>query len=101
VRLSLPAPSRRGAELHGQIIYVDRFGNLVSNVPGDAFPPLNVSISIGSARIDGVAPSYAAAARGTLVAVVNSWNLLEIAIRDGSACEHLRAGIGSPIILRT
>ena len=42
---------------------------------------------------------YAAAARGTLVAVVNSWNLLEIAVRDGSAREHLGVAIGAPLTL--
>lgn len=99
VRLTLPVPVRRGTALHAEVIYVDRFGNLVSNVPGDAFPPERVSISIGDARISGLATSYAAAARGTLVAVVNSWNLIEIAVRDGSARDRLGAGVGTPLTL--
>jgi len=97
VRLSLPEPIRRGNGIDGQVIYVDRFGNLTTNIPGDAFPVVDVSISIGSARIRGISPSYAAAARGALVAVVNSWNHLEIAVRDGSAQKHLGAGIGTPL----
>ena len=99
LRLALPEPVRQGRVMHAQVIHVDRFGNLITNVPGDAFPPDGVSITIGGARIRGLAPSYAAAARGTLVAVVNSWNLVEIAVRDGSAHERLGAGRDAPVTL--
>jgi S-adenosyl-L-methionine hydrolase (adenosine-forming) len=99
VRLTLPEPERQGTMLRAQVIYVDRFGNLVTNVPGDALAPERVSISIANARIRGIATSYAATARGTLVAVVNSWNLLEIAVRDGSAQERLGVGAGAPLTL--
>jgi S-adenosylmethionine hydrolase len=71
----------------------------VTNVPGEAFAPDRVSISIASTRIRGIATSYAAAAPGTLVAVINSWNLLEIAVRDGSAQERLGVGAGAPLTL--
>ena len=101
VRLSLPVPSQDERGVRGQVIYVDRFGNLVTNVPGEAFPRVDVSITLGDTRIRGIAPSYAAVARGTLVAVVNSWNLIEIAVRDGSARERLGVGVGTPVRLET
>ena len=97
MRLSLPDPLQEGRQLRGQVIYVDHFGNLVTNLPGDAFPHADVSISIGDARIRGVAVSYAAAARGSLVAVVNSWDLIEIAVRDGSARDRLGAAVGAAV----
>src|SRR5207245_11433045 len=31
----LPAPHHDGAALVGEVIYVDRFGTLISNIPGD------------------------------------------------------------------
>jgi len=99
VRLALPEPVRQGTRVLAQVIYVDRFGNLVTNVVGDTFSQDRVSITIAGARIRGVAASYAAVARGTLLAVVNSWNLLEIAVRDGSAQEHLSAGTGAALTL--
>jgi S-adenosyl-L-methionine hydrolase (adenosine-forming) len=101
VRLAMPEPVRQGRTVRGQVIYVDRFGNLVTNLPGDAFPHADVSISLGHARIRGIATSYAAVARGTLVAVVNSWNLIEIAVRDGSARERLGADVGTTVSLET
>lgn len=97
-RLTLPEPVRRGRALHGQVIYVDRFGNLVTNLSGHAFPRDAVSISIGQVRIRGLSSSYAAVTRDTPVAVVNSWDLLEIAVRDGSARERLGVGVGEPVV---
>jgi S-adenosylmethionine hydrolase len=99
VRLNVPEPVRHGATLEAQVIYVDHFGNLVTNVAGDSVAPDRVSISIAGARIRGLATSYAAAARGTLVAVVNSWNLIEIAVCDGSARERLGVATGAPITM--
>jgi S-adenosylmethionine hydrolase len=99
VRLALPEPSRHGDVLRGEVVYVDRFGNLVTNVPPDAFPSAVASITIAGARVAGVSPTYSAVAPGTPVAVVNSWNLLEIAVRDGSAHERLGAGVGTPVVL--
>ncbi len=98
-RLTLPEPVRRGSALHGQVIYVDRFGNLVTNLPGHAFPPDAVSISIGRVRLRGPSSSYGAVARDTPVAVVNSWDLLEIAVRDGSARERLGVGVGEAVVV--
>jgi S-adenosylmethionine hydrolase len=46
-----------------------------------------------------VRPSYGAVERGALVAVVNSWGLLEIAARDGSAAAHLAVGTGTPVVV--
>jgi len=100
-RLALPEPEQRGSALHGQVIYADRFGNLVTNLPGHAFPREPVSISIGQVRLRGPSSSYAAVARDVPVAVVNSWDLLEIAVRDGSARERLGVAVGEPVIVET
>jgi len=99
-RIALPPVERRGAALGGRVIYVDHFGNLVSNVPEDAlaaFPRDAVSITIRAVRLRGIAASYAAAAPREPVAVVNSWGLLEIAVREGSARDVLGAGVGDAV----
>ncbi len=95
--LVLPEPRRLGQAVSGEVIYVDRFGNLTTNLPPDALPRHVVWVRVGDARIAGVSPSYAAAAKGALVAVVNSWGLLEIALRDGSAGAHLGLGVGARV----
>ena len=84
-RLDVPRPVSAGDGLRGQVIYVDRFGNLTTNVTETdlrAFPRSDLCISIAEARLRGVAVSYGAVSRGQAVAVVNSWGLLEVAVRD-------------------
>ena len=101
-RLLLPTPVRRGSHLRGEVVYVDGFGNLVTNVDEAAlanFPRPGVSITIGAVRLCGIAASYSAVPRGEPVAVLNSWGVLEIAVRDGSAAQHLGAGRGAPVVV--
>ncbi len=101
VRLSLPEPVTTGGRVSGQVIYVDGYGNLVTNVPPAAFPPGMLSISIAGVTVRGIQGSYAAVAAGEPVAVVDSWSLLEIAVRDGSAAARLGAGVGTPVTIET
>ncbi len=101
-RIALPAPEVSAGTIRGRIIYVDHFGNLVSNVPAallSVFPVRRVSISIRAARIVGVASSYAAGRPGEPVAVVNSWGFLEIAVRDGSARVALGGATGDAVVV--
>jgi S-adenosylmethionine hydrolase len=97
-RIHLPPLVREDAGLRGQILYADHFGNLVTNIPADALPA-RCTIQICGTRIRGVAPSYSAGAPGMPLAVVNSWDVLEIAVRDGSARERLGAAVGEPVLV--
>ena len=99
-RVSVPAVRRDGERVTGAVVYVDRFGNLVTNIDMDTVAPFvgELAVRIGSHRISGVSRSYGAVERGALVAVVNSWGLVEIAARDGSAAAQL-GGIGTPVVV--
>jgi S-adenosylmethionine hydrolase len=96
-RLVLPEPERLGQAVSGEVIYVDRFGNLTTNIGPDVLPRDVGWVRVGDGRIAGICPSYSAVAKGALAAVVNSWGLLEIAVRDGSAREHLGRGVGTKV----
>src|SRR3989449_2895796 len=101
-RLGVPPVVREAHTLRGQGIYVDHFGNLGSNVSAADLAALALhapSIGVGSVRLRGVAPSYAAVRRGEPVAVMNSWGLLEIAVREGSARDQFGAGIGAAVVI--
>jgi S-adenosylmethionine hydrolase len=101
-RLDLPPVVREARALRGQVIYVDHFGNLATNVSAADLAALAIhapSIGVGSVRLRGVATSYAAVQRGEPVAVVNSWGLLEIAVREGSARDQLGAGVGTAVVI--
>jgi hypothetical protein len=103
-RLEVPAVRKDGGTIRGQVIYVDRFGNLVTNVSEidlAELPREAVSIGVAAARLRGVAHSYGAARPGETVAVIGSWGLLEIAVRNGSARDVLGARVGDPIVVGT
>ncbi len=99
-RLRSPQARRRGGTLLGEVLWVDGFGNLTTNVTSTdlaaAFGRRRLSIRIG----DHVVPlrsSYAAVPSGKALALVNSSNLLEIAVNHGSAAAALGLGPGAPI----
>lgn len=101
-RLAVPAPRVEADRAQGVVVYVDRFGNLVSNVGADVLarlPHRPLSVSAGCVTVRGIETSYGAVAPGEPVAVVNSWGLLEIAVRDGSAAERLAVGVGCPVLI--
>ncbi|MGQ0384487.1 MAG: SAM hydrolase/SAM-dependent halogenase family protein [Gammaproteobacteria bacterium] len=81
----------------GAVAAVDRFGNLLTNVPGEWLTPgLAWHVQIAGRRARAVS-AYAAAAQGELVALVNAWGLVELAMTRGSAAEGLGVGRGEPV----
>ncbi len=104
-RIRSPRPSvRTGPTLGGRIVYVDRFGNLVTNVgPEDirrAFPRMkleNLVVTCGGARMIGIVETYADAPAGEALALFGSFNLMEIAVRNGDAASRLGVGRGDGI----
>ena len=101
-QLALPKPIRTANEINGEIIYIDRFGNLFTNIEerdltGLADP--RIEVFLGAVRVSGPASNYAAASAGDFVAIVNSWGLLEIAVYRGNAQQASGAKIGDKVKL--
>ena len=96
VRLPLPAPQRLPGRLLGEVVHVDRFGNLVTNVPGD-WVPTGATVRVGDGPAMRVLRTYADVSPGELLALVGSADLLEVSVRDGSAAAALGAGRGSEV----
>jgi hypothetical protein len=83
--------------LRGQVIHVDRFGNLVSNIPGDWLAGRLWNVRIAGQQIIGPSLTYAEVASGQLLTLVSSDATLEVALRDGSAAGRLGVAAGEPI----
>ncbi len=96
-----PAPIRRayGSSITGRVVYVDRFGNLITNVPGAWLAGSQWTCRINGQAIRRLSQAYAVVPSGTLLALVSSQETLEIAVRDGSAAGRLDAGIGEVVEL--
>jgi S-adenosylmethionine hydrolase len=74
---------------------VDRFGNLISDIPGGALGE-GAWVEIAGRRLR-VVGTYAEAAPGECVALVSSFGTVEVAVRDGNAARLLAVGRGAPI----
>jgi S-adenosylmethionine hydrolase len=102
VQLKLPEPERAVRRIRGEILYIDNFGNLFTNV-GErdltGWAREKLAVKLGDEIIRGLAPNYAAAAEGAIVALISSWGLLEIAAYKGSAQRRTGAKVGDKIEL--
>jgi S-adenosylmethionine hydrolase len=101
VTFSFPRPKIEGNTLCGEIIRVDNFGNLITNIHRtdmDAFLRSSTpSISIGDLRIKGMRHVYTDVSRGEPLALYGSMKRLEIAVCGGSASDFLGFAAGEVI----
>ncbi|HKW78721.1 MAG TPA: SAM-dependent chlorinase/fluorinase [Candidatus Limnocylindria bacterium] len=99
-RLPLPRPERRGDVIEAHVIHVDRFGNLVTDVPAAMLGTRPARVEMGAVRSSRFVRTYAEAKPGELVALVNSAAHLELATRDGSASERFGIRRGARLLVR-
>ena len=89
-------PYRDGTVLVGQVVHIDRFGNLITNIRADLFAGQGpITVDVKGHRIPGLDSSYEAGA--CVLAIVGSHGALEISVRNGSAAESLKAQVGDPV----
>lgn len=93
-QLASSQPRREGGAVAGEVIYVDRYGTLVTNLERDADGP----VEIDGARVP-LRRTFSDVAEGELVAFVGSGGTIEIAVRNGSAAERLAATVGTAVRL--
>ncbi len=100
----LPESVSRGDGIVGEIVFIDAFGNLVSNITegqlGTLGPPGELVADFHGHRLSGVRRTYGDARRGEIIALVGSLGYLEIAVACGSAAERLPASEGDRLTVR-
>ena len=102
-RLEIPRATAGDGRLDGQVLRVDRFGNLITNIDRKAFEKLAaggpLDIRIGSHQISRVVSTYADASPGGVCALFGSTDHLEIAANGASAAEALDLRRGAAVHL--
>ena len=98
--LDFPQPERCGDSLiKGRIIHIDRFGNLITNV---RFTDDEISrvatVTLKDVSIPGLSNTYQDVAAGSLLSLVGSSGFVEIACRESSAADVLRASRDDEVI---
>lgn len=82
-----------GNMLRGKGIYVDDFGNIITNITEQKFNEVvgnkNFTITLPGARINKICSSYDEVKYGTPLVLFNSFGYLEVAANGKNACEML------------
>ncbi len=102
--LELPAPKLANGQMTGQVIYIDRFGNLISNISEDQLirrwsDPKRVHVSLAGEDIGNLTNSYGFVETHKPLALLNSMSLVEVAVNQGRACDELAVGVGAEVVL--
>ena len=98
-RLSYRDPHYEGKSVVGEVVYVDRFGTLVTNLTPEMVPDYAV-IEIEGLDIGPLRRTFGDVPTGGLLAYLGSGGQVEIAVRDGSAARRLGMGVGGRIRVR-
>ena len=99
-RLAWPEVIKTEGTIQGRIVYVDWFGNLITNVQERDLKPLQkgkVAISTGDLTIRGLSTNYNSGAERGYVALITSWGLLEISLFNGNAQLTCGAKVGDRV----
>jgi S-adenosylmethionine hydrolase len=94
--------AREGDDLIGEIVHIDRFGNLITNITGEDLggrvDPIRWGVSLPQvATVEGLSRTYGDSPVGQLVALIGSSGHLEIAVNQGNAARALSVGTGNPV----
>lgn len=109
VKLEIPRSHvRPGGNIEGEVVHVDHFGNLITNIDtgvfwngeslvGEEEGTLTPVIEIAGVTIRGLSEYYQAMDKGQCGAHFNSWSRLEIFLPEGRAADELGASRGAPV----
>jgi S-adenosylmethionine hydrolase len=101
-RLYLPRPERMANGWKAEIITIDHFGNLNTNLNYQDLQSLNIDLQnlrvlIAGREIHGLVKTFGDRGRGELIALIDSDNSLALAIVNGNAAHELGVNFGDPV----
>ena len=101
-RLELPKPTVADDHVVGEVLRVDRFGNLITNIDRKTFDRVatdrgSLEIQVGTHQVARIVSTYADATEGELCALFGSSEHLEIAANGSNAAALLQLGRGAPV----
>ena len=99
-RIEIPRPGEVAGGLEGEVLRVDHFGNLITNIDRKAFEKLaagTLDIRVGTHAVSRIVSTYADASAGEICALFGSTDHLEIAANGASAAAALTLGRGAPV----
>ena len=102
--LDVPEAVVTDSQIVAEILRVDRFGNLITNLDRRTFERFatggadaGIEITAGTQAVDRVVATYAEAAPGSVCALFGGSDHLEVAVNGGSAAERLQLARGARV----
>ena len=96
----VPKPVAGNKKISGEILYIDRFGNGITNIDGYLLTGLNqIRIRVKTTMIISLSTNYADVPTGKPLALIGSGDTLEISINQGNASQQLGFGLGDKITI--
>lgn len=101
ILLTFPQPIVFEHKIEGEIQYIDSFGNLITNIHKDHLKQMTIKPNF--VEIKGITmpilSTYSQAQISKPLAILGSYDLLEIAVRNGSAAQYFQARKGTPVLV--
>jgi S-adenosylmethionine hydrolase len=98
-RLAYTAPHYEGKTVVGEVIYIDRFGSLITNLTTELVPTY-ATLEVEDLDLGPLRRTFNDVTVGGLLAYVGSGGAIEIAVRNGSAARRLGVGVGGRVRAR-
>lgn len=100
--VTLPWPEARvlsDGSIEGMVVHVDRFGNIVTNIPADMLTGKRDAwvFRVGRQELRGLRTAYAEVDVGEPIALIGSNATLEFSVREGNAAARWRVQAGDPV----
>jgi len=102
-QLDLPLPQVIDEKVRGEVISIDSFGNLITNIAFDLLAgkpnDTRACVVCGIYETFGIYHTYGEQAPGMLVALIGSAGRLELAIVGDNAAARMGVSIGTPVVV--
>jgi S-adenosyl-L-methionine hydrolase (adenosine-forming) len=92
-------PSAKKGEVAGQVVHIDRFGNLITDIQARRLPAQG-TVQFGRLKLPRLSRVFEDVPVGKPLAYVGSAGVLEIAVREGSAASVYGVKRGAPVVVR-
>ncbi len=93
-KINLPRPKQSVKAIEGEVIHIDRFGNIITNIEENMIDKLKansefVTVKIKNKKIKGISNSYQDVRKGQFLAIIGSRGLLEISANNKNIADIL------------
>jgi S-adenosylmethionine hydrolase len=97
--LPIEPPLRRDVVIEGRVVHIDRFGNLITDIPGE-WVDASWRFEAAGRELGQLRRTYSDVREGEVAVVIGSAGTVEVAVRDGSAAKKLGVVRGDPVKAR-